>query len=1029
MKTIQKKLFILLFILPFSIFAQSTLKGTVLDNLGQTLPGVSVVVKGTTNGVATDFDGNFTLTNVKKGDVVTFSYVGFKAQDLIYNNQKEVAITMQEDAQQLTDVIVIGYGTTTKKDATGSLISVTSKDFNKGSIVSADQLLTGKAPGVRITNNGGQPDSDPNIRIRGGSSLNANNRPLIVIDGVPIDNTSPAGVSNPLSLINPNDIESFTVLKDASATAIYGSRASNGVIIITTKKGSNGEAEFNYSASVSFGKVTKKINVMDGSTFTKFIKEYHPEFTYLLGVDDPNIPGVNIPTQDDPLTDVVEGRILYDTDWQDEIYRTSISTDHNFSARANLFKQIPFRASVGYTRNEGVVKNNDYERYSYSIKMTPKVFDDNLKIDVNAKGIVTSKKTVDEGGALGGAINMDPTKPINFNGSQFGGYYQDLVPNGTNTAYSNTISGQYNPVALLEQRDRPENVLRFLGNIELDYKMHFLPELRAVVNLGLDATQAKIRETFSDNSLATYRVINNGADFVFNPGKNYGEYQSRTNNTLDAYLVYTKNLSGLLTKFDVQGGYSYQNFKNDGVKDLYKYNLTTGLREVDFNPNNPNNRYYNEMNLQSFFGRTNFDLANKYLFTISFRADASSLYNEENRWGYFPATAFAWKVKEETFLKDSKLINDLKVRASWGKTGQQDITGSSGFYPSVPLFSVGSTTSQYLPGSNLYSALPFNPDLTWEKTSTYNVGIDFDLFKNNFLSGSFDMYQSKTSDLLATVDLPVGQYLTSQFIKNVGKTENKGFELNLNFKPLKTENYSLDFYTNVGYSRVEVTDLGDTERINAGGNLPTGTGATILRNAVGYQGPVFWLFEQLYSADGSVIPGAFVDRNGDNVITNDDRYYINRDPNWTYGFGFNFNYKNWDFSSGFRGQLGGQIFNSSQLSRGGVNTAIPQNSNNLSNVLDFYAGEADPAFLNFNGNAQLSDYFLEDATFLRCDNIVLGYRFAKFYKSTSLRLYGAVNNAFILTKYSGQDPENFGGIDTNFYPRPRIYTFGLSLDF
>lgn len=1013
--------------MPLSLFAQSNLKGTVLDNLGQTLPGVNIVVKGTQNGVATDFDGNFTINNLKKGDVIVFTYIGYVTQELIYNNQQEVSITLKEDAQQLTDVVVIGYGTTTKKDATGSLISVTSEDFNKGSIVSADQLLTGKAPGVRITNNGGQPDSAPNIRIRAGSSLNANNSPLIVIDGVPIDNTSPAGVSNPLTLINPNDIESFTVLKDASATAIYGSRASNGVIIITTKKGSSGEPEFNYSASISVGEVTKKIKVMDGSTFTKFIKEYHPEFTYLLGVDDPNIAGVNVPTQDDPLTDEIEGRILYDTDWQDAIYRTSISTDHNFSARANLFNQIPFRASVGYTRNEGVVKNNDYERYSYSLKMTPKALNDHLKIDVNAKGIVTSKKTVDEGGALGGAINMDPTKPITQDGSRFGGYYQDFVPNANNTAYTNTISGQYNPVALLEQRDRPENVLRFLGNIEFDYKMHFLPELRAVVNLGLDATQAKIRETFSENSMATYRIV--GTDYVFNPGKNYSEYQTRTNNTLDAYLVYTKNLSGLITKFDVQGGYSYQNFKNDGNKEIYRYNLTNGLRELDFNPNNPTNRYYNEMNLQSFFGRTNFDFANKYLFTVSFRADASSLYNEENRWGYFPATAFAWKLKEEGFLKESKLFNDLKLRASWGKTGQQDITGTSGFYPSVPLFSVGSTTSQYLPGSNLYSALPFNPDLTWEKTTTYNMGLDFDLFKNNFLTGSFDIYQSKTSDLLATVDLPVGQFLTTQFIKNVGQTENKGFELNLNINPYKSENSNLSFYTNLAYSRVEVTDLGDTERINAGGNLPTSTGATVLRNVVGFQGPVFWLFEQLYDNNGEVIPGAFVDRNGDNVITNDDRYYINRDPNWTYGFGFNFNYKNWDFSSGFRGQLGGQIFNSRQLSFGGVDSAIPQNSNNLSNVLDFYAGEGNPNFINFNGNSQFSDYFLEDATFLRCDNIVLGYRFAKFYKDASLRVYGAVNNAFIITNYSGQDPENFGGIDTNFYPRPRVYTFGLSLDF
>ena len=1012
--------------LPFGLLAQNTLKGVVLEgSSNQPLPGVNVLVAGTTNGTTTDFDGNFTLTNIKKGDKIVFSYIGFKDETLTYENQTTVTITLQENQQELKDVVVIGYGTTTKKDATGSLQSITTKDFNKGAIVSADQLLTGKAPGVRITNNGGQPDSAPNIRIRGGASLNANSSPLIVIDGIPVDNTTPAGVSNPLSLINPNDIESFTILKDASAAAIYGSRASNGVIIITTKKGSSGAPEFNYSSNVTIGKVGKKIDMMNGKQFTNFIQTYHPSLTNSLGIDDPSTAVI-----DDLSTPEVEGRILSNTDWQDAIYRTSISTDHNFSAKANLYGKIPFRASVGYTRNEGLVKTNDYERLSYSLKMTPKVFSDHLKIDANAKGIFTNKNAIDEGGALGGAINMDPTKPIRDNSStnRFGGYYQDFVLDGSGNP-TNTISGQYNPVALLMQRTRPERAVRFLGNIEFDYKMHFLPELRAVVNLGLDASEAQIKERFSNNAMATYRVINSGADYVFNPGKNYEENQTMTNTTLDSYLVYTKSLNGFLTKFDIQGGYSYQNFKNDGNKEIYRYNETTGVREVLPNDNNPNNRYYNVLNLQSFFGRANFDLTNKYLLTLSLRADGSSLFREDKRWGYFPAAALAWKLKEEEFIKNINFINDVKVRLGVGKTGQQDITGNVGFYPSTPLFTIGSNNSQYLDNSNLYSALVFNEDLTWEKTTTYNLGIDFDLFKNNFLSGSFDIYRRETTDLLARVPLPPGQGLSDTFIKNVGSTESKGFELSLNFKPVKTDNFNLEIATNVAYSYVEITDLKDVTTLSAGGSLPTGTNVNIAQNAVGFQPYSFWVFQQLYDGNGAAIPGAFVDRNADGVITNDDRYYKAVTPNWTFGFGINFNYKQWDFSSSFRGQLGGQVYNARKLTSGWVDRSIPTNSNSLSNVLDFYNGAADIQFQNYNGNATFSDYFLEDATFLRCENIVLGYRFNKFYKNSSMRVYGAINNPFILTKYTGQDPENFGAIDNNFYPRPTSFTFGLNFDF
>ncbi|HEU4495448.1 MAG TPA: SusC/RagA family TonB-linked outer membrane protein, partial [Flavobacterium sp.] len=749
MKTIYKKLLLLLLLLPLNALAQGTLTGNVKDQAsGLGLPGVSVTVQGGTGGATTDFDGNFSLSGVKPGDVISFSFLGYKSATVTYASQKDISITLQEDSSQLEEVVVVGYGTVKKKDATGAVTNVTSKQFNKGAIISADQLLAGKAAGVRITNNGGEPDSAPNIRIRGGASLSANNSPLIVIDGIPVDNTTPAGVKNPLSLINPNDIESFTILKDASASAIYGSRASNGVIIITTKKGTSGAPQFNYSANVTAGRVNKKVDLMNSSEFVRFIQEYHPTYTNFLGVDDPNSS-----LTDNLSTPEIEGRIIYDTDWQDEIFRTSVSTDHNFSARANLFGKIPFRASVGYTRNEGVVKTNDYERYSYSFKMTPTLLDDNLKIDLNAKGIITNKNAIDDAGALGGAIGMDPTKPVydNSPGNRFGGYYQGTAADGNRLI----LDGQSNPLALLEQRQRPEKAIRFLGNVEFDYKMHFLPELRAVVNLGLDASRAKIRETYSDNAIATYRFnqgTNINSNFVFNPGVNYLENQAFTNTTLDSYLVYAKELTGFLTRFEVQGGYAYQNFKNDGYKEIYQYNLDTGVREPAPNPQNPNNRYFNELNLQSFFGRTNIDFANKYLVTLSLRADGSSLFSKDNRWGYFPSAAVAWKLNEESFLADVAFVNDFKLRLGWGKTGQQDIT-SLGFYPSIPLFSVGNNNSQYLSGSGLYSARVFNPDLTWEKTTSYNLGIDFDFFKNSFLSGSFDIYTRKTTDLLAKVPL------------------------------------------------------------------------------------------------------------------------------------------------------------------------------------------------------------------------------------------------------------------------------------
>jgi TonB-dependent starch-binding outer membrane protein SusC len=1024
MKTILKKLLLLLLLLPIAALSQDVLTGNLLDgNNSKPLPGVNVNIKNSPGGVSTDFDGSFKITNLKVGDVVVFSYIGYKSEILTYSGQKNVKIYLTDEQNSLKEVVVqVGYGSVKKKDATGSVSLITSKDFNKGAIISVDQLLTGKAAGVRITSAGGSPDAAPNIRIRGGSSL-SNNNPLIVIDGIPIADDNPAGISNPLSLVNPNDVESFSILKDASATAIYGIRGSNGVIIITTKKGSSGATpQFTFSSSFTVGKVDKKVNVLSGSEYVEFIKQYYPSRVNDLGIQDPAFPA-------DPTK-----RIISNTDWQDQIYRTSVSNDFNFSARANLYKQIPFRASIGYNNTKGLVKTSDYERFTYSLKMTPKFLNDHLKIDINAKGTLTNKNAIDEGGAIGGAASFDPTKPVfgtSTNGQNFGGYYQNTVLNGN--FYK--LDGNTNPLALLEQRTRPERVLRFLGNIELDYKLHFFPSLRAVVNLGLDASQSRIKEFYKDNAIASYQfnqsISNPNTNFLFNPGLNLEENQTVTNKTMDAYLVYSKTLSGLLSKFDIQGGYTYQDFKTDGNKGNYRYNNVTGVREVNLDPQNITNRYFFETNTQALFARTNLDFKNKYLFTFSLRREGLSFFRgSDNIWGVFPSAAFAWKIKEESFLKNANFVQDLKLRLGYGKVGNGRISDLVGYYPASPIFNINNGNSQYLPGTATYSAIAFNPNITWEKTSTLNAGLDFEFFKKSAISGSFDIYNRKTNDLLAVVNVPPGQGLSNVSIGNVGNIDGKGFELNLTIKPIQTDNVNLSINGNVAYNYSKVTELVGTDRVIAkDGGLPTQTGVQLVYNAVGYQPFSALVFEQIYDKNGLPIAAAFVDRNGDGTINNSDRYFKAIRPNWTFGFGFNFNYKNWDLSTSFRGQKGGQVYNANKVKSGFTSRAVQGTTNALNNVLNFSEGTG--LFSSYNGNDALSDYLLEDATFVRCENVTLAYKFGKlkFIKNSNLRVYASANNLFIVTKYKGQDPENFNGIDNNFYPRPKMYTFGLSLDF
>ncbi|WP_396193761.1 SusC/RagA family TonB-linked outer membrane protein [Flavobacterium sp.] len=1033
MKTIYKKLLFLFLLLPFGALAQSTLSGVVVDSgSNQPLPGVNVIVQGANSSTTTDFDGKFQLGGLKSGDKIVFSYIGYDSQTVTFSGQKTVNINLLESANQLQEVVVqVGYGTAKKKDATGSVSVITAKDFNRGAILSADQLLVGKVAGVRITNDGGQPDSAPNIRIRGLSSLKAEAAPLIVIDNVPIDNRLAAGQGNPLSMINPNDIETFTILKDASATAIYGSRASNGVIIITTKKGSTGAPQFSYSSTFSSSKANKLIDVKSGNEFRDFIVSQHPDLVNFLGIDDPT----NSLTDNPATPDVIEGRILSNTNWQDQIFRNSFSQDHNFSAKAAIFGDVPFRASIGYNNTEGIIKTNDYSRISAGFKVTPSFFNKHLKVDVNAKGFSSKKNAIDVGANIGAALNMDPTKPVYGDATpdnRFGGanaYYQQVTnPNTVGWDGVYRIEGQLNPLARLMQRDRPESIDKFLGNIEFDYKMHFLPELRAVVNLGIETSQSSIKESFSDRALETYRIVNTtpvSDTYVFNPGVNFRERQTIDNKTMDAYLMYSKKFTGFVSRFEGQVGHSFQSFVNQGIKENYIYNLVSGVREELVNPQNGNNRYYGKMTMESYFGRMNIDLLDKYLFTFTMRADASSLFPSDRRWGYFPAAGVAWKMKEESFLKDSKLFNDLKLRLGYGVTGNSDIRNES-YYPYTALFSPGDPSGQYLPGVNIYSANAFNPNLTWEKTATTNIGLDFDLFKNGILSGSIDAYVRKTTDLLIRAPFPPGQFLTNAFTKNGADMTNKGIEVNLTTKVLSSDDMNWSVNANFAYNIGNVDRIEGASRVQveSGGALP-GIGRQLTYHVVDQQPQAAWVFEQVYDNAGNPIPEVFVDRNGDGSITDDDRYYVNLIPNWTFGFGTTFNYKNFDFNASFRGQLGGNVFNAVDYQydwndRPRPNAGGQALNNNLSGI---------SPFANTNGNTAISDYFINDATFLRCESISLGYKFDKLVKSASMRLYVGANNLFLITKYSGQDPENFNGIDSNFYPRPRVFNMGVNIEF
>lgn len=989
--------------LSIGAFAQQiAVKGHVKDTTGEPVIGANVLVKGTTNGTITDFDGNFML-NVPKDAILSVSFVGYKSAEV--KAASTVMVTLEDDSQVLDVVVVIGYGSVKKNDMTGSVTAIKPDKLNKGLITNAQDMMTGKIAGVSVISKGGAPGEGATIRIRGGSSLTAENDPLIVIDGLAMDNKGVKGLANPLSMVNPNDIESFTVLKDASATAIYGSRASNGVIIITTKKGQAGaRPTISYDGNVSVSTVKSTVDVMDGDQFRSFIKDIWGEDSEAYS----KLGNAN-------------------TDWQKEIFRPAVSTDHNLTISGGL-KNMPYRVSFGYTNQNGIVKTSKFERYTASVSLAPSFFEDHLKINANLKGMIAKNRYAD-GGAVGSAVSFDPTQSVRsddpYHQYYFDGYFQwntDASSLNDDT-WKRTFNGNApgNPVALLEEKDDRAISKSLIGNLELDYKFHFLPDLHAHVNGGMDLSTGK---QYTD--VSPYSSTNNY----------YGSYgweqKDKYNLSLNAYLQYSKDFTDK-HRFDVMAGYEWQHFHDTSDQEYWGlYPLSNNVVE------NRGQRYNNtssgsatESYLVSFFGRVNYTLLDRYLFTATVRQDGSSRFHKNNRWGLFPSFALGWKLKEEAFLKDVDVLSDLKLRLGYGITGQQNI--NSGDYPYLAVYETNKDGAYYpiLGEGTTYRPNAYNPDLKWEKTTTYNVGLDFG-FLNNRINGAVDYYYRKTTDLLNSVFVSAGTNFKNKVLSNVGSLENSGIEFSINSKPVVTTDWTWDLGFNITYNKNEITKLttGDSENyyVAAGDNIGGGRDMKAMAHAVGHPASSFYVYQQVYDENGKPIENEFVDRNGDGTINGDDRYFYKKPTaDVLMGLTSRLSYKSWDFSFSLRASLNNYVYNS--VEAGGSDC-------NPTSVYSFGALNNRPLMgvanniQSKNDNTLLSDYFVQNASFMKCDNITLGYSFKKLFGAPiGGRVYAAVQNVFTITKYKGLDPEVEKGLDNNIYPRPLTTLIGLSLNF
>ena len=1009
---------ILSLVMAFPALAQKiTVHGTVVDEQGEPLIGATVMEKGTSNGTAADFDGNFKL-DVNPNATLVVSYVGYDPMDVPVEGRTDITVVMKENAEMLNEVMVIGYGSVKKADATGSVAVVRPDEIEAGLSTSAQDLLVGASPGVVVTLDGGNPSGGANITIRGGASLAASNDPLIVVDGVPMNMRTVVGASNPLSLISPENIESMTILKDASATAIYGSRASNGVIIITTKKGQSGRPQVTFSANFYVNTPRNYLNMMNGDQFRNYINQNYAEGS----------------VQRSALG-------LFNTNWQKEELRTTFSSDYALSVGGTV-GFLPYRVALSYTNNNGIMKHSKMDRATASINLTPTFFDDLLSVQANVKGSYVKNQY--NAGTMGTAISMNPTLPVKDmeNGVAEMGYW--TVYDGSGRPFTrntwtgngldiNTTTAPMNPIAALMENESDGTSWQSIGNLQIDLKMPFLRELRANLNLGYDVASGN---WFGYNWAFSPMAWRNGYSIMGEDGnpqqiRDGGtsatkQHQLRRNLLLDFYLNYNKEFEAIKSQFDITAGYSWQRFHNHGNDYSYVYEVGDPANEQYLGTQAyPTSYYSDNLQLVSFFGRINYILMEKYLVTATVRWDGTSRFSKDNRWGTFPSVALGWKLLEESFMERARgWMTEFKLRAGFGVTGQQDLNDD--FFPYLPVYSIGSTDLNHRYPFGTVTDIPYvtpgsyNAAIKWEETHTWNAGLDFG-FLNNRIAGSIDFYKRTTKDLLTYANYPAGSNLTNKGNINIGDLENIGIEFNVNTRPVVTANVTWTSALNVAWNKNKITRLAegaDTQTGSLGGQ-----NGNVQKHEVGYPAFSFYVYEQVYDKDGKPLENVFVDQNGDGQIDESDKImYHSRSPKVTMTWNNTVNYKNWDFGIVLRANIGNYVFNQNQM------TNVFTNGNNalpLSNLLanEFYFDERTIPQMQ-------SNYFVQNASFVRCDNITVGYTWPHLINGNlRIRLYGAVQNPFVITKYKGLDPEIFSGIDNAVYPKPITCTVGVVATF
>ena len=964
------------------LLAQSRMiQGEVTDaQNGEPLIGATVMVEGEKSGTVTDFDGNFKLQVTSSAKKVKISYIGYV--DKIVEISDRMNVKLESDSQILTDVVVIGYGTARKSDLTGSVATVSSKDFNKGLVSSPEQLINGKVSGVQIMSNSGSASAGSTIRVRGGASLNASNDPLIVLDGVPLEQGGISGnSSNFLSMINPADIESMTVLKDASSTAIYGSRASNGVIIITTKKGQQGAVKVNFNTTNSLQTRAQMVDMLSRDDFVNVINQFGTDNQKsLLGTAN--------------------------TDWNDEVYRTAFGTDNNLSVSGSIDKWLPFRVSVGYYNQSGLVRKDNVERWTGNVVLTPSFFQDHLKLTINAKGTLNNN-SFNNSGAVWAAATFNPTLPVYSGNSNYGGYNEALDADGYPVN-----AGVRNPRGLVDLYDSKSKVSRFIGSMDVDYKVHFLPELKLHATIGADYAKgdgtiyvpAYAAQAFNkDESLS-------GSDYKYGPQKN-------ENRLLTLYANYAKYFENIKSNVDLTAGYDYQYWKS--TTPLY-YTLSaagTTLSTVKASD-------YRHVML-SYYGRVNYSYDGKYLLTATVRRDASSRFSKDTRWGTFPSVALGWTLTEEPWLKNQKVLSNLKLRASYGVTGQQEGIGN---YNYLPVYTSSVTGAEALINGQYittYRPEAYVENLKWETTTSWNFGLDFG-FLNGRICGAIDFYTRKTKDLLASVPTAAGTNFSKTILTNVGNVDSKGIEVSLNATPIQTKDWEWNLSYNFTWQNMKVKNLSLTK----GGsqtNVKVGPSIDAYQFQVlseGYEPYMFYVYHQLYDPEtGKPIEGAYADLNHDGEINDADLYrYHSPAPKYIMGLSTSLRYKQLTLGMSFRANIDNYVYNGMGMSTGAWET-VSYNNSQLNNL--------NTSFLKtgFKTRQYLSDYYVENASFLKLDNLSLSYNVGKINKWASLTVSAMVQNVFTITGYSGTDPEVPNGMDNSFYPRPRTYSLSLGLQF